>query len=131
MIQLVGYHIWRQADGNTITEDAVHRGVDQARARLGSLVHAPALRDLSEVDRTYLIAMAQDEPGQPSTSAEIAKRMGRNTQYASVYRARLIAAGMIEPAGYGRVQFAIPYLRDYLIEHAAHQEMAKRNRRRQ
>ncbi|WP_245827880.1 hypothetical protein [Sinomonas mesophila] len=32
----------------------------------------------------------------------------------SNYRARLIEAGLIEQAGYGRVDFAIPGLREYL-----------------
>ena len=31
---------------------------------------------------------------------------------------------MITPAGYGKVQFTIPHLREYLVEHAAHQAMA-------
>lgn len=100
-------------------------GIEQARIRLGSLVHAPALRELSEVDRTYLLAMAQDS--RPSRSSEVARRMGKSDQYASVYRARLIAAGMIEPAGHGSVRFAIPYLRDYLIDHAAHHELTNRS----
>ncbi len=124
MIQLVGYHIWRKSTGDHITARAVAAGVQQARTRLGSLVHAAALRELSEVDRTFLLAMAQDEG--PARIADIARRMGKDTRYAQVYRGRLIAAGMITPAGYGKVQFAIPYLRDYLIEHAAHQEMSGR-----
>ena len=38
----------------------------------------------------------------------------------SVYRNRLLAAGIIKTAGYGKVDFAAPYLREYLREHAAH-----------
>ncbi len=125
MIQLVGYQIWRNANGNTITTTAVAAGIEAARTRLGSLVHAPALRELSDVDRTYLLAMAQDDG--PSKTAEIARRMDKSPQYASVYRARLIAAGMIEPATHGTVRFAIPYLRDYLIQHAAHQAMTTKD----
>nr|WP_217613852.1 hypothetical protein [Cellulomonas sp. GbtcB1] len=49
--------------------------------------------------------------------------------YASTYRARLIAAGVIEPTGHGRVDFTIPYLREYLREHATRHEMATRRRR--
>jgi hypothetical protein len=40
-------------------------------------------------------------------------------KYASVYRVRLIEAELIEPAGHGYIDFAVPYLRDYLREHAA------------
>lgn len=121
MIQLVGYHTWRKTGTDHITTQAVEAGIKQARTRLGSLVHAAALRELSDVDRTFLLAMAQDQGS--SRTADIARRLGKDAQYTNVYRARLIAAGMITPAGYGRVQFAIPYLREYLIEHAAHQAM--------
>lgn len=58
-----------------------------------------------------------------SKMAEIARRMDKSPQYAGVYRARLIAAGTIEPATHGTVRFAIPYLRDYPIQHVAHQAM--------
>lgn len=125
MIQLVGYHTWRKTTADHITLRAVDAGIQQARTRLGSLVHAAALRELSDVDRTFLLAMAQDEAA--SRTADIARRLGKDAQYTNVYRARLIAAGMISPAGYGKVQFAIPYLRDYLIEHAAHQAMSTNN----
>jgi DNA-binding CsgD family transcriptional regulator len=127
MIQLVGYHVWRKADGDVIELDAVRAGVPAARKRLGSTVHESAIADLSEVDRTYLLAMAQDE-GRSSTS-QVARRMHVSPHYASTYRGRLIAAGVIEPAGRGYVDFAIPYLREYLREHAARLEMASRHRK--
>ena len=34
------------------------------------------------------------------------------------YRKRLIDAGHIVSTGYGKVSFAIPYMREYLLEHA-------------
>lgn len=127
MIQLVGYHVWRLAGGDLIELDAVWAGVPAARKRLGSTVHATAIADLSEVDRTYLVAMSQDEG--PASTSEVARRMNVTPHYASTYRGRLIAAGVIEPAGRGYVDFAIPYLRDYLREHAARFEMARRHRK--
>ncbi|MDR1151297.1 MAG: hypothetical protein LBK72_02255 [Bifidobacteriaceae bacterium] len=118
MIQLVGYHVWRKASGSIIENSAAVAGIEQARTRLGSLVHAPALQDLSEVDRTFLVAMAHDDG--PSKVAEVARRMGKNAQYTNVYRARLIAAGIISSTSYGAVDFALPYLREHLRAHAAH-----------
>ena len=88
-----------------------------ARRRLGLLVHEPALRDLSGVDRTFLVAMAADDG--PSRMAAIAERMEVDANYASQYRRRLIAADLICPAGYGRVDYTLPHLREYLREHAA------------
>ncbi|MDO5494582.1 MAG: AAA family ATPase [bacterium] len=117
MIQLVGYHSWRKATSDLIDTEACRRGIHQALTRLGSLVHAPALRSLSEVDRTFLVAMSHDEG--PSRTSDLAQRMGKSAQYTSVYRQRLINAGMVQPVGHGTVDFAIPGLREYLRDHAA------------
>lgn len=87
-------------------------------------MHETSLADLSNVDRTYLVAMAQDE-GESSTG-EVARRLGVTPFYASTYRARLIAAGVIEPTRRGYVDFTIPYLREYLRDHATRYEMAGR-----
>ncbi|MCL2465062.1 MAG: ATP-binding protein [Micrococcales bacterium] len=117
LIQLVGYHCWRHADGETIDLPAAQAGVAAARRRLGATVHAPALADLSAVDRTFLLAMSKDNG--PSRTSDITTRLQVTKAYTSVYRARLIDAGVIEPVARGTVDFAIPYLREYLREHAA------------
>lgn len=119
MIQLVGYHsLKKQTSGDTVTGEAVEGGIEAARRRLGRLVHTPALRPLSDVDRTYLLAMAQDDGR--SRTGEVAERMGVSPQYAGEYRRRLIKDGIIEAAGHGFVQFTIPYTAEHLRQHAAH-----------
>lgn len=118
LIQLVGYHIWRRQPGHRdVTEDDVAAGVIAARRRLGSLVHEPALADLTGVARTFLLAMAHDDG--PSKMSDVALRLDVDANYASQYRLRLIAFELIEPVGHGRVDFTMPYLRDYLREHVA------------
>lgn len=118
MIQLVGDRVWRAAgDSPTITLEHADAGIDAAKRRLGQLVHAPALADASDVAKSFLLAMAQDDG--PSTLADIGRRLGANSNYTSQYRLRLLALELIKPAGHGRVEFALPYLRDYLREHAA------------
>ena len=118
LIQLVGYHIWRQQPRHRqVSADDVNAGVIAARRRLGSLVHEPAIADLPGVARTFLLAMAHDDG--PSKMSAIAARLDVDSNYASQYRLRLIATELIEPAGHGRVDFTMPYLRDYLREHAA------------
>ena len=118
LIQLVGAHTWRlqRAEDEISVEDA-QRGVANALRRLGSLIYEPALADTSAIDRTFLLAMAQDD--EPSKMADIQRRLGVDVRYASQYRLRLIAAELIEPARHGYVDFALPYLREYLREHAA------------
>ena len=118
LIQLVGHHIWRQQPRHRdVSEDDVAAGISAARRRLGSLVHEPALADLSGVARTFLLAMAHDDG--PSKMSDIASRLNVDANYASQYRLRLIAAELIEPVGHGRIDFTMPYLRDYLREHVA------------
>lgn len=97
MIQLVGLHAWRaDSPAATIDVDQARRGVDQARRKVGQLVHASALADLSAVDRSFLAAMAHDDG--PSRMGDIASRLGVDATYAGQYRLRLIAAEVIEPA---------------------------------
>ncbi|MEW6583426.1 MAG: ATP-binding protein [Actinomycetota bacterium] len=129
LIQLVGYHIWRQSsDVKVISAGDVTAGIAQAERRLGKLVFEPTLKGLSDVDRTFLVAMARDD--EPSAMSDIAERMGVDSKYASVYRGRLIEGGVIEPAEqYGRVRFTNPYLRDYLREHVAYHAQGRTSRR--
>jgi hypothetical protein len=116
LIQLVGSCVFKEHPGEVVIEmvDAV-RGVEAAHRRMGSLVHEPSLAGLSDVDRSFLVAMATDEG--PSDISHIAERLDVDSNYASQYRLRLIAAELVRPAGYGRVDFALPYLREYLREH--------------
>lgn len=121
MIQLVGQHAFRNCTGNAIDEEAVSRGIGDARRKLGQLVHEPSIADLSEVDRTFLIAMSTDDG--PSRMSDIATRMGVDAQYAGNYRKRLIDAEMIRPTAHGFVDYELPYMREYLRSHYAAEAM--------
>lgn len=116
LIQLVGYHVWRQhPDRQQVTSADVSAGVRAARERLGTLVHEPSLADLSAVDQRFLLAMAEDDG--PSSMSDVAARLGVDANYASQYRLRLIAAELISGVAHGRVDFTVPYLREHLREH--------------
>lgn len=118
LIQLVGSYCWRaHRDAGTLSLADVEKGVPAARRRLGSLVHAPALAQSSAVDKSFLLAMAEDDG--PSRMADIGERLGVSSRYASIYRLRLIDTELIKAAGHGYVDFTLPYLRAYLREHAA------------
>lgn len=128
MIQLVGYNIWRIAhrkhpnmDQVPVTREDVEQGISDALVRLGDAVHGPEMDGLSSVDKTYLLAMAQDDG--PSSTSEIARRMGKGPNYGSMYRNRLLDAHVIKETSFGYVDFAIPYLREYLREHDAYYRM--------
>lgn len=118
MLQLVGAQTWRlNPEAAEITVDDATRGVARARRRLGALVHEPALSAASDIDKSFLLAMAQDDG--PSKMADIQQRLNVDVNYASQYRLRLIAAELIYPTRRGYVDFALPYLREYLRQHSA------------
>lgn len=112
LIQLVGYHVWRRSVDGHITADLARQGVAAALERLEETVLATAVADLSDVDRAYLVAMATDDG--PASTSEVASRLGVTVDYGTRYRSRLIAAGLIQPAGHGLVDFTLPHLREFL-----------------
>ena len=115
LVQIIGQYAWEaEPRSPVITLDHVAGALPHAIRDLGTNVHQVALNDLSDRDRDYLRAMLHDEGA--SEVSDILERLGVNHSYASRYRHRLIVAGMIQPAGRGRVAYALPYLRDYLAE---------------
>ncbi|MDO5635466.1 MAG: ATP-binding protein [Micrococcus sp.] len=113
LLQLVGYHAWRAAgEGEVVTRTHVDSTLPVVIERMGRLVHAPALHTVPEGQRAYLRAMAQDEG--PSSTGEIARRLGVTKGHQNMQRTRLIERELIVPAGYGYVDVALPYLREHL-----------------
>lgn len=116
LIQLIGYEAWREhARTDTITLDDVTAGITRAFRALGDRVHAPALKALSPKDLAYLRAMAIDDG--PSHTGTLAERLGVRPDVAQQYRARLLAAGIIEAPARGLVRYTIPGLGQYLLRH--------------
>ncbi|MDR2611190.1 MAG: ATP-binding protein [Clostridiales Family XIII bacterium] len=115
MIQLIGYHMFNQATQKKISAQDVRDGVEIARADMKHMIIDATLRDLSELDLKFLIAMAQDEGD--SRMSDIAKRMDTSPANAGYYRRRLIELGIITPVGRGRVSINIPLLKDWLSKH--------------
>ena len=114
LIQLVGYYLWMAAGkaGWVLDQNSVRGAVAAAQRRNTLVVVESALSDISAKDREFLDAMAEQDG--PSTAAQIGQIIKSKPNVVSKYRNRLIAAGLIESAGYGKVDFAIPGLRQYL-----------------
>ena len=106
MVQLIGFHSWRAASSDPphLEISDMSSGIAEAERRLPNLVLAPIWRSMSGMDRQFVLAMAQDD-GDTST-ADIARRLGRSSSYISTYRSRLIRAGFIRSTGHGRLDFA-------------------------
>ena len=117
MIQLVGYYVWQAAsrrNSDTVAAVDAEKGIRIARQSFDSMVIEPALRRLSPMQEKYLRALARCGEG-PVASGDVAALMGLSTTEVGSYRKRLIDAALVEPCGYGKVDFAIPYMRDYLL----------------
>lgn len=124
MVQLVGYYAWQASsrrDSSEVTLEDAKRGVEIARKSFDNMVIAPALRRVSQRQLEYLIAMARCGEGPVATGA-VAKRLGVEPSGVSSYRKRLIDAAIVESPEYGLVNFAIPYMREYLLAHMAERE---------
>lgn len=117
LIQLVGYHLWQESEkaSDDLDAEAVARAVAAARRRNERVVIEAALSTTSGRDRDFLQAMAEDR--RASSTTDIGARTGMRPNAVGNYRTRLMDAGLIEPAGHGLVDFAIPGLREYLTSH--------------
>jgi hypothetical protein len=113
MIQLIGYHIWRQQpESKAISIEDVEEGTVLAHMDLERMIFGNTYRDLSENDISFLVAMLEDN--EFSKVSDIAKRMNVTPKYAGMYRARLIEQGIIGSRGYGKVAFDLPMFREYV-----------------
>jgi predicted transcriptional regulator len=70
-------------------------------------------QELSIRDRDFLFAMLADKT--VSDFSSIKERLNVTAGYASKYRSRLLVAGMIKAAEHGKISFAPPYMREYLL----------------
>ena len=96
LLQLIGAQTWwLHPNDDEITEADAAESVTRARRRLGSLIHEPALSAASDIDKSFLLAMAHDNG--PSKMADIQRRLDVDVNHASQYRLRLIAAELIHP----------------------------------
>ncbi|MBP3088410.1 ATP-binding protein [Corynebacterium sp. sy017] len=120
MIQLVGQYSFRNKEENCITRVAAQESIAMAKRKLGQLVHEPALSELSNVDKAFLRCMSYDDG--PSHISDIAQRMRRSKTYISNYRRRLLDAELIVETERGHIDFALPYLREYVREQDRNRE---------
>jgi hypothetical protein len=115
MLQLIGFNILDLARGKgTIGDDTIRTAIRASKAELSDSVHKPCLNPLSEKDLDFLKAMVPDRQG--SAISDIQERMNVSQGYAQTYRKRLIDSGIIASARRGKLEFIVPYLREYLKE---------------
>ena len=104
-MQLVGHGlVLRANEGGLVSDEAFDEAIGAAGREFEN--------DVCETTLAALSDMVVD--GEQSTTAGVAERLGVTTDYAQKYRKRLIDAGVIESAGWGRIRICVPLLADYL-----------------
>ena len=116
MVQLLGFHSWDICDdpAASIARKDVEAGMFEAMAVLAEQIVRPVWKALSPVDKEFLFAMAQDKT--VSHVADIAERLGKDGNYVNYYRRRLLRTGVVAAEGRGRLRFAHPVMRDWLLD---------------
>ena len=115
MIQLVGYNIWRQSPQNkAISLEDVEFGIKLAEGDMQRMIFDSTIQDLSEQDIRFLVTLARINS--ESDTAQIASAWGKDVNYTSKYRRRLLEQGIIGERVLGKIDFDIPMLRGYILE---------------
>ena len=114
LIQLIGYYLWIELARNEDADFSIDKAILLAKNRLFVNVHELIYAELSSMDQEFIKAMAIDEGD--SYMKDIMERLGKERGYVSNYRARLLASGLITKTVHGKVRFALPYMRDFLIQ---------------
>lgn len=119
LIQLVGYYVWQRAanhfsDSSEVTAQDAYEGIRIAMERFHQAVHEPAVAKLSPSALEYLLAMARC--GTSTSAGELSAMLGKSTKALSSIRRTLLQRQVIQAPQRGYVEFAIPFLREYLLE---------------
>ena len=121
MMQLLGHYMSIYADGGKLVSDSILDLVmRRSEADFIQDICQTTLKTLSEVDIAFLRAMSVD--ADVSRVSDLSERMNAKADYIQIYKRRLLDAGVIEQCGRGLLRFAVPYLRDSLLEDGRQEE---------
>lgn len=115
LMQLIGHYIVLLSDKNGhLSNDAFLQALENAEEVFKNDVCRTTIETLSDRDIDFLTAMSKD--AHESGTSEIASRLGATAAYVQTYKRRLMQTGVIYQPRRGKVDFAVPYLKEYLIE---------------
>lgn len=112
-LHVVGSQVWVAGDGTVITRADVEEGWQRALPTI-ELFYEERLRDVTDLQRRYLVAAAQLDAA-ARTSGAVADRLGSTTEaVGSTQQALIDTHGLLRRAGRGRVAFTLPGIDRYL-----------------
>ncbi|MDR1292905.1 MAG: ATP-binding protein [Clostridiales Family XIII bacterium] len=114
LIQLLGSVLWDTSGNGRITEQEVVFAAEAARRKMYQNVVEPMAADLTRKETEFVTAMA--ELDQPSAVSDIADAMGLKQTDVAQYRKQLIDKYFVYSPARGRLDFVLPYSKEYLLE---------------
>lgn len=114
--QDLGYYVW-QNSGAEINEETIRDVIPSFKRDLFKNAYTKTLSELSPTDRKFLYAMAEVDTNIVDIS-DIRKKLHKSPGYISQYRQRLIDSQVIVEAGYGKVAFSLPFMKEFIIQDA-------------
>lgn len=112
-IQQFGQTTWNAAATSPISADDAVEGIRSGRALLDEGFFRARWDRATPAERDYLQAMAADGDG-PSSSGEVAQRLGRKITSLGPARANLISKGLVHAPEHGHIAFTVPGMADFI-----------------
>lgn len=131
LMQLLGYHLvesLKSSDASApyhVGNQDVQEIIPPSVATYEQRALRPLLDELSEAERSYLVAMGETIASKGGTatvvrSSEVAAALRKQPKQLSTVRDRLLGEGIIAVPEYGSLMFAVPYLRTYVLRQDGH-----------
>ncbi len=123
MLQLVGYRAWRMAEDSSIVDiSSVSAAAGIARKELEQRVYEVVWLELSEADKSFLLAMTKDP--EMTRQADLPGRLDKPSGHVSKYKKRLLQQGIIQERSRGLLEFCLPGFKGYFMERIAEERGA-------
>jgi hypothetical protein len=115
-LQEYGRAAWESSAGPVISEDDARTSVILGLERLDAGFFHSRWNRATRSERRLLIAMAEDNNA-PSSSSEVARRMGIKPTSLGPYRANLINKGLLYAPDHGILAYTVPNMAEYVNRH--------------
>ncbi len=118
MLQLVGYRTWRMAgDSDVVRLVDVNDAASVARKELEQRVYEAVWFELSDADKSFLLAMTEDSG--TTRQADLVGRLGKPSGHVSRYKKRMLQQGVIQERSRGVLEFCLPGFKEYFMDRIA------------
>lgn len=116
-LQECGYQLWQAAEKSPVKARDVKLVIPGVMERLDRNFFAVRLDRVSELERRFLLVMADVPGNEAKPLSAIAKGLGRSANSLSMLRRSLIRKGVLYSSAEGTVSYTVPLFGEYLKRH--------------